>query len=76
MTMVVAITTRAGKGTPLTAAEFDANLTNLKTAAEGGQPSYIQASAPTAPQLVGSTQYLWWDTSRAGSPTLWIEDGT
>ena len=74
--MAVTLTTRAGKGSPLTAAEFDANLTTLETAVEASQPSYIQPSAPTAPQLVGSTSYLWWDTSVAGSPTLWIEDGT
>ena len=40
-----------------------------------GDPSFIQATTPTAGQLDGATRYAWWDTS-GGDITLWIEDGT
>jgi len=39
-----------------------------------GNPTFIQATQPTALQLAGATRYAWWDTS--DGLTLWIEDGT
>ena len=42
--------------------------------ARPGSPQFIQATAPTTPQLNGATKYAWWDTS-GGDLTLWIEDG-
>ena len=36
--MTTSITTRAGKGSPLTHAEVDANFTNLQTTADAALP--------------------------------------
>lgn len=44
---MVAVTTRAGKGSELTFTEMDTNLTNLKAAVEGGE--ITSAAAKTTP---------------------------
>lgn len=41
---------------------------------DGPGHTYVGPTAPDA--TTAPSRYLWWDTSVAGAPTLWIEDGT
>lgn len=69
------ITTRAGKGSPLTWAEMDANFANLNNdkAEKEAVQCYVQPTAPTPPP--GQTSYLWVQTGLGVSGndfTFWI----
>lgn len=67
---MISIVTRAGKGAPLTHAEMDTNLTNLKTAVENAAVTDNYGAVVKADAPVG-----FWRLSEASGPTT-LEDAS
>lgn len=80
---MASIVTRAGKGSPLTNAEVDANFTNLNTEL-GTKASAAELAAINAGATISDTPPdapddgdLWWDSSAgAGVLKLYFNDGS